>query len=254
MKKEKKKYYSAVKDYSTIKRPHICFQILKFFVKIFFPKNELIWKTTKWESGEPVFLVSNHTKIYAPVYFILNKKEIDARLWTNSFFFFPKECWHHMWENVLKYRHPRHLLGFIALLIIPIICAVFRAINGIPVFHKSEKVETITFKKSMETFDEGVPQLVFPEKVKPQVNEYLFEFKTGYTVIAEKYYMQTGKKVKFYPVYCAQSLRKIVIGEPIEYNPNIQMDEQRYIIKEYLQNKIKELADGLGPHKPVLYG
>ncbi len=250
--KAMKKYYSPVKEYDTYRRPHVFFKMLTGILKIFFPKNELIWKTEK-PVDEPLFLVCNHTKIYAPSYFILNK-ELGARLWANYYFLYFDTCWHHLKYKVLKDRKPKFLLYPLAWCLMPIIIFTFRAFNPIPVFHKSEKVDTMTFTKSIATWEEGRTQVIFPERTENRVNRYVYQFNHGFPRVAERYYKETGKRMAFYPVYCAEKLRTFVIGEPIRYNPDEGMDTQADKICHYIEDKIAELGDGLPEHEPVIYG
>lgn len=244
-----KKYYSPFKEYSKHKSFHPFYRCLRGLVRLFFPKNEFIWKTEKPAENEPVFFVCNHTKIYAPVYFLLQKKTV--RPWANYYFCFYKECWQHLKNNVLSGKRKKlKPLGF---LLTPLIVKTFRALEPIPVYHKSSKVME-TFEKSIFTMEEGVAQVVFPERTENQVNRYVYEFNAGFPLVAELYYKQTGKKLKFYPVYCAEKIRTFAVGDPIEYNPDVPMKLQRKQICVYLQDKIKELGDSLPEHEPVLYG
>ena len=248
-----KKYYSPVKEYDTFKRPHPFFKLLRLFVGWFFPKNEFIWKTEKPSDGEPLFFVCNHTKIYAPTYFIVNKEQ-RARVWANYYFLYFKVFWHHMKTKVINNRKPKFIIYPLAFLLTPVIILTFRAFEPVPVFHKDERVETMTFKKSIETMKAGVPQIIFPERTENKVNRYIFQFNHGFPKVAERYYQETGKILRFFPVYCAEKLRTFVVGDPIAYDPNVSMDTQADDICHYLENKIKELGDSLPEHEPVIYG
>ncbi len=244
-----KRYYSPIKEYSKVKRFHPFYKLFKVIARVFFPKNEVIWQTEKPADGEPMFYVSNHTRVYAPLFFLLGKKPV--RVWSNCYFLFYKECWNHMKNKVVN--NHKILIPF-AFLLTPFIVWLFRAFEPIPVYHKSSKVITDTFAKSIETMEEDMDQVIFPERTENQVNKYIFQFNQGFPMVGELYYEKTGKRMKFYPVYCAQKLKKVVIGEPIEYDPAIPMKVQRVQICEYLENKIKELGDSLPDHEPVIYG
>lgn len=247
-----KKYYSVTKKYYKVKHYHPFFRLFKFIFRIFFPKNEVIWQTEKPQNGEPIFYVCNHTKIYAPVFFLLNKKPV--RLWSNCYFLFLKDCWIHMKTKVLQNRKPKFLLYPLAFILTPLIVLVFRAMEPIPVYHNSAKVINETFEKSIFTMEEGIDQCIFPEKTENKVNKYIFEFNQGFPLVAQRYYEKTGKIMKFYPVYCAQKIHKVVVGEPIAYNPEIPTKIQRKQICKYLENKIGEMGDSLPEHEPVIYG
>ena len=252
--REKKTYYSPHKEKDdAIYRPHIFYRLFCGILRLFFPKNELIWATDKPKDGEKYALICNHTKIYAPAYFLLQKEIKPLRLWVNYYFVYFNKCWGHLKNKVLNKIKGGVLLYPIGFILTPIIVLLFRAFNPIPVFHKCEETETMTFAKSVRTLEEDIPLLIFPERTVNPVNQYVYQFNKGFPMLAEKYYQETGKKLKFYPTYCAQKLRKVVIGKPIEYDPNESMETQSAKIRAYLENKIKELGDSLPEHEPVLY-
>ena len=251
--KEKKRYYSPVKEYDSYKRPHPFFKIIKGTVKLFFPKTEMIFTDEKPQEGESVVYVSNHTKLFAPAFFILNKK-LKARVWQNCYFLYFNMCWDHMKNKVLKNRKPKFLLYPLAYLLTPFIVLFSRAYNPVPVFHTGRELFEITFKKSSETLNEGLPLVIFPERTENKVNRYIYQLNTGFPRFAEVYYKETGKIVRFYPVYCAQKLRKVVVGKPVSYDPTVPMAKQKTTITRYLESQIETLGDSLPPHEPVIYG
>ena len=250
--KEKKKYYSPVKDYDTFKRPHLFFKLLTACIRLFFPKTELEYRAEKPADDGTTVYVCNHTKIFAPSYFILYHPEL--RLWQNNYFLYFSTCWHHMKTRVLNTRKPKFILYPLGFLLTPIIVLICRAYDPIPVFHTPREAFGMTFKKAVESSKADVPQLVFPERTENKVNRYIYQINTGFTRAAELFYKETGKKIKYYPVYCAQPLRKVIVGEPIEYDPTIPMAKQKRIIGDYLENAIQELGDSLPEHEPVIYG
>ena len=254
MRKRKKKYYSSIKEYGTVKRPYIFYKIICSVIKLFFPKNQFIWQTEKPTENEPRIYVCNHTKIYAPTYFLIQHEEKNTRLWANGYFLRCKSCWQHLKTKVFQNRKPKFLLYPIGILLTPLIVYIFRAITPVPVYHKYPEIFTVTFKKSVETFNENIPQIIFPERTENKVNRYIYELNHGFPCVAKEYYDATGKKIKFYPVYCAEKLRTFVVGDPVEYNPEIPISKQKRDICHYLENKICELGDSLPEHEPVIYG
>lgn len=245
-----KRYYSPLKEYATIKRFHPFYRLTRAIVSLFFPKNEFIWRTEKPKDNEAPFFVCNHTKIYAPVYFLLNKNKV--RVWSNYYFLYFKSCWNHMKKAVLTNIKYGFLLKPIAFLLTPFIVLLFRAFEPIPVYHHEKRVLE-TLNKSIQTMEEGLPQVIFPERTENQVNKYVYEFNSGFPMVAKLYYEKTGKLMKFYPVYCAEKLHTFVVGEPITYDPDIPLKIQRKDICRYLENKIEELGDSLPKHEPSLY-
>lgn len=246
-----KQYYSPIKPYNKRKRIRIGFRVFKAVLKLFFPKNEFVWKCDKPSEDEVFLLVGNHTKLYAPLAFVLNYEK-PIRPWSNAFFLFYKDVLRHMFKMVLANRKPKFLLYPLAVIISPLIVWFFRSIEPIPVYHQDRRIVE-TFDKAVESLESGVHQVVFPEKLEGKANEYIFELNQGFTFVAKQLYDQTGKKLKFYPVYTCQPLRKVLIGEPITYNPEINFKKQKVEICRYLENAIKELADSLPKHKIIIY-
>jgi hypothetical protein len=240
-----KKYYSPTKPYCKRKKLHLFLNIFKkclFFIK----KDEIVWKTEK--PNEPVVFISNHTKTHAPFNFILFFKPA-ARLWANCYFISIKECWKFLNKDFLKEKNI--FFKCLVALFLPIVVASFRSIEPIPVYHDMRV--KITFDKSTDTLNENKNIIIFPERTENQVNKYIFQLNRGFPHMAQAYYKSTGKKLKFYPVYTCHDLHKILIGDPIEYNPAVSIIEQRETICLYLENKIKELGDSLPEHKIDLY-
>jgi len=232
------------------KKKGALYKFLHFWIKLFMPKNELIWKTEKPADGEPYAFICNHTKIYAPLYFL--SYDTPMRTWVNCYFFDKETCKSHLKNRVLFGK--RKFLRPLGYLLTPLIVRIFNCFDFIPVFHYSDELFNVTFKKGMEAADEGVPQVIFPERTENMVNDYIYELNTGFVFSAKMLYEQTGKIMKFYPVYCAQSIRKVVMGDPISYDPTVPFKKGRTEIGIYLQNKIASLADGLPAHEKTIYG
>lgn len=239
----------------TKKKPHYkkkgaLYKFLHFFIKLFMPKNEEIWQTEKPQEGEAVAFICNHTKIYAPLYYLAKDERLIT--WVNCYFFDKEICWNHLKNRVLYGK--RKFLRPLGYLLVPLIVRIFNCFDFIPVYHFSRDLYDVTFRQGIDAAKEGIPQVIFPERTENKVNKYVYELNSGFTIVAQELYNETGKIMKFYPVYCAQSLRKVVVGEPIAYNPDIPLKKQRTQIGEYLQDKIAELGDSLPEHELTIYG
>jgi len=245
----KKPVYSAVKDNPKRNKRHFFYGIVKFFLKIFFPKNKFVWLTEKPQDNEPHIFVCNHTRVYALVAWLLRKDK--PKLWANYYFLFKKDCKKHLLGKVIKGQKHEKLLGVLGRLLIPVVVKLFRGAEPIPVYHDTRL--TTTFDKSIQCLEAGITQVIFPEKTEPQFSEYLMEFNHGFPLVAKAYYDLTGKILKFYPCYCAPSLRKIVIGDPVSFDPNVPLKPQRQSICRYLEAKITEIARSLPEHKQTVY-
>ena len=54
-------------------------------------------------------------------------------------------------------------------------------------------------------------------------------------------------------MYNAVRLKKVLIGKPIKFDPEVQIDKMRKIICDYLKNEITNLALTLPSHEVVQY-
>lgn len=245
------KYYSTIKPFEKKRKKRPFFKLLKAIMKLLFPKDEFIWKGQKPKEKEPFIFVCNHTKLYAPLTFLFNYDK-PIRPWSNAYLLTLKECKEHMFNNVIKNRKPKFLLYPLVLVMLPFIVWFFRNLEVIPVYKQDRRIE-ITFEKAVQTLEEGVHQIVFPEKLENQVNKYIFELNEGFTYVAKQYFDKTGKTMNFYPVYVCQSLHKTLIGQPISYNPDLHFKKQKASICRYLEEQIKTLGDSLPAHKISVY-
>lgn len=212
-------------------------------------------KFTETVPVEPApFIVTNHTGISAPAMFLLHYPA-PLRTWSHYAFLDKKTTIFHLKNNVLKRRKAGFLLYPFARIFVSVIVWFFRQANPVPVWRGSKKIVD-TLNISVETKLQGITQVVFPEKLDGNdislVNPYLFRFNRGFVYAAKTYYEKTGKLLKFYPAYSCPSLSTVVIGEPVCYNPDYPIHEQKESVCQYLENKIHSLALTLPPHKIVL--
>lgn len=75
----------------------------------------------------------------------------------------------------------------------------------------------------------------------------------GIPIFGAKVFPKNGQKLKIYPVYCSESLKTFLVGEPVEFDPDRSVKEQSAEINKHLEKTIGELGDSLPEHKIVLY-
>ena len=94
--------------------------------------------------------------------------------------------------------------------------------------------------------------IIFPE-YHEEFNEIVNEFQDKFIDVAKLYYKKTGKELYFVPMYNAPNLKTIAFGNPIKYDNNIDINEQRKIICDYLKGEITKVAKDLPMHMVVPY-
>ena len=84
-------------------------------------------------------------------------------------------------------------------------------------------------------------------------NEFVNQFEDKFVDVAALYYRKEKKALSFVPMYNAASIKTVVFGKPIQFDPSLAMEEQRKQICEYLQGEIARIAKELPVHKIVPY-
>lgn len=225
------------------------YSIIRFAVNIFYRKREFIGLENI--SDETAILVANHAQIHGPlvaeVQFPLKRKT-----WCIGNVMSTKEFIHHakndFWINKPKWI--RWFFYILAYIIAPIGASVFKSADVIAVYKDSRLITT--FKETVKELANGNHIIIFPESPE-NYNNIVNDFQDKFIDVARLYYKKYGKCLTFIPMYNAVRLKKVVIGKGIKYDPNMQIEEMRKTICDYLKEQITNLALTLPPHEVVKY-
>ena len=200
---------------------------------------------------EPCIIVGNHTQLNGPIstelFFPIHRytwcagamfhlKDLPGYAYTDFWSFKPKRT--HWFYKLLSY------------LITPLCYWICKNANTIPVYRDSRIIST--FKTTVRTLQSGASVVIFPEYDKKH-NHILYDFQDRFIDIARLYYRQTGKELKFVPLYIAPSLRQMHIGKPVSFQADRPMEEERRRICDYLMQEITDIAVSLPRHRVVPY-
>lgn len=64
----------------------------------------------------------------------------------------------------------------------------------------------------------------------------------GIPIFGAKVFPKNGQKLKIYPVYCSESLKTFLVGEPVEFDPDRSVKEQSAEINKYLEKRLASWA------------
>jgi len=226
----------------------ILFKIIKGTIRIFYRKREMVGRENI--PSEPCLLIGNHAKSHGPLTCELFMP--DARVWCIgemlSLKEAPKYMFQDFWANKPKWSHP--IYKFCAYFMAPIVTYVFKNVHPVPVYKDMRIVRT--FKGTVDRLEQGKNVLIFPEH-HVRYNEIVNEFQENFVDVARVYYKKHGKALSFVPVYNAVSLKKVVFGKPIVFQPDKPIEQQRKEICDYVKKEITSLAKDLPAHKVVPY-
>lgn len=236
----------------TVSKKGFAAKLVTFFMKkIVIGKTKFVFHDE--HPVEPSVFVANHTRAKGPLT-IQYLYPGDVRTWSNAKLIDKKSCYEHFKTNIIKNIRGEWFFKLLLPIGIPIVNWYYKKqLNCIPVYHDMNISKTFTL--STQTLVNGVNIAVYPEIKETVQNEILSHFAVGFTYMGFYYYRETGKRLNFYPVYIAQSLRQIHFGKPIAYDPDIPMKEQTAIICNYLEDNITSIARSLPKHRIVtVYG
>lgn len=230
-------------------KPPFFFRICRFFVKLFTKKYKFEFREEMKKEG--CIIVSNHAQAGGPLsYYLYYGKERSRRIWCIGEVINKKEFPDYAMKDFWPNKKSKRFYRFISKLIAPIMQYAFTHANVIPVYKDSRYLTTA--KKTVQTMGEGYDIVIFPEEHKP-FNEIVYEFQQNFVSVAKLYCAKYKKPVYFYPSYVCPSLKKVVIGKPIEYNPDSNFEEEKVRICEYLKKEITEIAYSLPKHTVIPY-
>lgn len=232
-------------------RFHPVIGILKFFAKFFVRKVRVEFSEPP-EKDEPIVVCANHCREYGAVASILYYPR-KARLWANANLFFHRRTYNHtMFYAFYDKKGIGAFFGKIAAGLAAIAApSLVHGCEAIPTFYNDKLALTVGW--SCDSLAAGRDVIIFPESaMQDEENPYINFLQNGFARIAPEYYKKTGKVVKFYPAYICKAHRKIIVGKPISFDPEINFKLQIKDVKQHLRDSIKEIALSLPPHEAVI--
>lgn len=116
---------------------------------------------------------------------------------------------------------------------------LFYSLGCIPVYTNDYERMRETLEMSMNVLREGKFLLVFPEDyrlTKDPVTK-MQPFQHSFVRVGERYYVETGERLEFYPLTIHGS-GTLVVGKPVVFNPINQVGVERRRLKEIMEDTI----------------
>ena len=233
----------------TEKKTSVLFKIIKWFVKMFYPKT--LVEGVENLPDEPVIIVGNHCQMNGPIVGELYVPG-EPYIWCAGEMMHlkdvPEYAFRDFWSQKSKWTHPGYKL--LSYIIAPIAACVFNNARTIGVYHDTRILST--FKNTVKKLQEGKSVVIFPEH-DAKHNHIVYDFQDKFIDIAKLYYKKTGTAIAFVPMYIAPKLKKLCLGKPIRFDPEETMENERSRICNYLMEEITALAERLPEHTVIPY-
>lgn len=223
------------------------------FYKLFYPivklthGKQMVTFREPVPQDEPAVFVANHAQAFGPISMIVNFDR-QVRPWIAADVMFKETaadfCFVQFFAGNIK-KHKRWNM-FKARFTARVLVNVFSNVGGIPVYYDRRMLKT--FSDSVEALKQGDQLVIFGETPK-RFSPYVAEISDGFVALAQKYFNETGKCVKFYPVYIAP--KYICVGEHTDFDPSTPLKVERARVARYVRDGINDLALSLPAHKPI---
>lgn len=231
------------------KKPSAAYLAVKKTVWALFPK----MKVEGWENlpeGAAV-IVGNHAQMNGPIAAELYLGE-NRYTWCAGQMMTLKEvpayAFQDFWSQ--KPKSVRWLYRLFSYLIAPLSVFIFTNANTIPVYHDARVL--LTFRETLLKLRKGARIVIFPEHNVPR-NNIVCEFQERFVDLAQMYYGMTHEALAFVPLYTTPTLKKMILGAPVLFDPERPIEEERSRICEELMRSITQIARGLPRHTVIPY-
>lgn len=234
---------------SNKKKVSPAFKVVKWLIWLFYPKMT-VEGLDNLPDG-PAIIVSNHAQMNGPIACEIYLKG-NRYTWCAgpmmSVKTVPAYAFEDFWSQKPKYTLPFYKV--LSYIIAPLASFLMNNANTIAV-HRDNRVMA-TFKTTVNKLQEGAKVVVFPEHDQKH-NNIIYDFQDKFIDIARLYFKRTGKELTFVPMYIAPKLKKMVLGEPIRFNSQEDVDMERNRIKTYLMGEITAIGRNLPEHTVIPY-
>lgn len=212
-----------------------------------FPSCDTVYEEVPDE--EPGVYLCNHAGAIGPILMTLYFPKAH-RTWTIDYALDKKKSAYYFAHDAFLLRS-RKIKGFwkvLSAVMVKFLRPLLLAGKPIPVHHSTRMIET--FRESENALENGESLVIFPEEPR-EFSPYVHRLYEGFADLGRAYYLRTGKRLRFYPVYAEKKNRKILVGAPIVYDPTAPAKPERKRIAEGVRDEIDRLARTLPKHKPI---
>jgi len=225
------------------------FRLIRWLVKLFYPVIRPVGTENLPE--EACIIVGNHSQMNGPIACELYAPG-QPYIWCAGEMMQLKEvpayAYRDFWSG--KPKGIRWFYKLLSYIIAPLSVSIFNNARTIGVYHDTRILST--FKATIEKLAGGTSVVIFPEHAVPH-NHILCQFQTRFVDVAKLYRKRTGKNIRFVPMYLAPALKAMYFGEPVTFDPDAPIEQERERICAYLSEAITRMAVSLPEHRVVPY-
>lgn len=225
------------------------YRVIKRLVQVCYPKIEIVGQ--EHLPDEPVIIVGNHAQMNGPIageLYTPGKHYIWCAGQMMHLKDVPAYAYQDFWSGKPRLLRPFYKL--LSYIIAPLSVCIFNNAHTIGVYHDARIIST--FKQTVQRLQEGNHVVIFPEHNIPH-NHIICQFQDKFIDIAKLYYKRTGKTLNFVPMYLAPKLKKMYLGQPVRFCPDVPVEEERRRICDALMASVTQMAVSAPEHTVIPY-
>lgn len=203
---------SKKKKQNSINKRQPVWKCVSGILRLFFRKPKII--SLSGELPNKAIYVANHSAMFGPLIFNLY---LPAK--TSPWGAYPmlgtyKQRYHYLRDvYFIQKRHKNKvtatLLAFFEAFLSP---CFYKGLRVLPSYNDSRFITTI--RKSVQTLEQDVGIIVYPENSNDGYHEILTEFYAGFVELARYFKLRHHEDLPIYPVYYHPKKKIMVIGNP----------------------------------------
>lgn len=224
----------------------LLFRFLYRIVSIFVPKYHF---EIEEELDKESIVVGNHAQLHGPLAMQFRFPH-DKKIWAISEVFKKNEFVDYAMKDFWPHKKHKRFYRFLAKMLAPLAEYIFKNADAIPVYRDHRLITTM--RHSIQALQNHQTIIIFPEYHQSH-SKIINDFLKNYIDLAKLYFQKHKQCLKFYPMYISPKLKKICIGKPYIFHPEIDFNQEKENITSYLQNYIEKMAYALPKHKVVPY-
>lgn len=215
-------------------------------------KLKVIGEEKLLRENEPFVMVCNHGMWHMPVAAILNLK-VSFRPWIHDVMLKKETCKHEL-EKILE-KIPEiseRMKNRIASFGGKLVSRILNDFDPIPVVRGCSREVIKTLQISIEALKNGDNLLIFPEMPRcscadidqeAKMAEQLRELYTGFAQLGKLYFRQSGKSLRFFPIYINREKETLQIGEAVCFDAGNDAMAEKHRISGELYRRLKLMAE-----------
>ena len=230
---------SKKKEFKIPSRKQPIYKIVKFFMRWFFKKPEII--NLAGDIEDKSIVLANHSAKSGPPCLDL---------------YFPKKtCKWGAYQMFGNYKSRRAYLRdvlyiqkcgakpfkatFMATVLGSVNQFVYKGMWMMPSYPDMRLTQTL--RNSCKVIEANIPVMIFPENSNEGYKDDLTEFFPGFVMLAEKYYKEYGVDLPIYPVYYSIKKRIMVIDKPMYVQDLVKQGMNRNEIAKVYCDAVNKL-------------